>query len=335
MNARKGFTLAELLVTLSIISLLTVILVPSMTEVATMARITLCQNHLKRISEVSQTWAAKNGTWDQFSLAESWTSAVITYASPDVLLCPEGDEACLAEGEPVEDQIQIKKGSMYFPLVVGVQLYKFSDEQWKTLTGEGRKIREPVVYDGRNPDVYWWGMDDSPMGSGDDDFQDMAIRVTKNGDGTATVWVQSCTSGKPEIAWTKDGTLVPNGEWYYHNEHHYRNNNPQSKGDHIEFTLGVGGASHYAMNKAQLDMRENGKIQALDYLCSIAKSHEDNWNDAKWDPDDDGRPDFLRHRGRLNVLFTGGAVKIQWRQDVDPENVHTERALWQPGSVAR
>lgn len=331
MNARRGFTLVELMVVLSIIALLTMMVVPSMTGVATMARITLCQNNLKRISEATQTWAAENETWDQFSLAESWTTTVIQNASPDVLLCPEGEDTLLAEGTPIEEQIQIKYGSRYIPLVVGVQLYKFSDEQWQTLTGEGKKIQEPVVYDGKNPDVYWWGMDDSPMGSGDDDFQDMAIRVTKNGDGTATVWIQSCTNGHPEIAWMKDGTLVPNGEWFYHNQHHYSDNNPESQGDHIELPLGVGGASHYAMNKAQLDMRRNGKIQALDYLSSIARSHEDNWNDPRWDPDEDGRPDFLRHRGRLNVLFTGGAVKLQWREEVDPVDVYTERALWQPG----
>ena len=44
-----------------------------------------------------------------------------------------------------------------------------------------------------------------------------------------------------------------------------------------------------------------------------------------------GRPDFLRHRGRLNVLFTDGSVKLKYREDVDPgEDVEIERKLWQP-----
>jgi len=336
MNARRGFTLVELTVVLSIIALLTMIVVPSMTDLTTTARIVLCQNHLKRISEASQTWSTDVATETQgeaqprrlSTLASAgWPAIVKRLASAECLICPEG--SVLQEGSPVEQQLVIRTSptsQTAIPLVSMMEggsykVLKLSNTQWESGIAECAR-QEPVPYvpDG-NPNVYWWGYDDGAFGSGDYDFQDCAIKVTKNGDGTATIYVRTETAGKPEV-WNPELTECY-ARWDQTNVHHDRS------APCVTFKLGVGGASHYGMNGAHLDMQKGGKIQALDYLRTTAYSTDD-WSEGQWDGDEDGQPDFLRHRGRLNVLYTDGAVKLMWREEVDPADVEVERELWQP-----
>lgn len=328
MTKRRGFTLAELMVVICVIGLLVAIVVPHLVGVHTQARVLLCANHLRRISESTQAWAAEHQSWDLAPLANGGWPALVAQATDgkECLLCPEGDE--LKEGTPVEDQVIIRTSptsNTGVPLVGlmdggGYKVLKLSNTQWEADIGECARY-EPVPYvPDENPNVYWWGFDDGAIGSGDYDFQDLAIRVTKNGDGTATLYVISETAGKPEL-WSPD-LNVEYASWEDTNVYH----NAGAKG--VEFTLNVGGASHYGMNFARLDMRMPGKIQALDYCSSTAISTDD-WDNPDWDKDEDGQPDFIRHKGRLNVLFLGGSVRTVWRDEIDPVDVQVERTLWQ------
>ena len=329
MKTRKGFSLIEVIVVIALIALLTIMAVPILIGFRASVRTTLCANNLKRIGEAARIWTVDGlantnmGTkfWKQEFLIESgWTSVVMKFASDQCLLCPDANG--LPEGKPVEQQIQIKKGNWYFPLVIGPQVIKFSDTQWRELVDEGKRVYSAEFIPDDNPNVYWWGFDGAPMGVGDDDFQDIAFKITNNGDGTATVFVISETAGTPEIAWM-NGALHPQGAWQLHNVH----KNRSLKG--VTFTLKIGASSNYAMNEANLDGRDKGKLMALDYLSTTARS-TDNWDVPEWDRDEDGRPDFLRHRGRLNVLFTAGDVRLQWRDQVDPIRREVELEYWQP-----
>ncbi|MCD6303930.1 MAG: type II secretion system protein, partial [Planctomycetes bacterium] len=329
MSRRAGFTLAELMVVISIIALLVAIVVPQMATISAQARCLLCENNLKRIGQATQTWASDSTSWNLEPLAqEGWPGLVTKYThSKEVLRCPEGGE--LKEGRPVEDQIVIRispTSNVAVPLVGlmdggGFKVIKLSQTQWNSGIAECARF-EPVPYvPDNNPNVYWWGFDDGAIGRGDYDFQDLAIRVTKHGDGTASIYVTGATAGHPEV-WTADLTkcLAP---WQQINRHY----NKSAPG--ATFKLDVGGASHYGMNVARLDMRRTGKIQALDYASATAYSTDD-WDNPEWDEDQNGQPDFLRHRGRINVLFLGGSVKLMYRDDVDPADIEIERELWQP-----
>jgi prepilin-type processing-associated H-X9-DG protein len=318
------------MVVICIVALLAAIVVPHFTGVSGQARTLLCANNLRRISETTQTWATNNKAFHLAPLASAgWPGVVVNLTgSKECLTCPEGDE--FQEGHPVEDQVVIRTSptsGVGIPLVGlleggGYKVLKLSDTQWNSGIAECART-EPVPYipDGQ-PNVYWWGYDDGAIGSGDYDFQDLAIKITKHGDGTATLFVRSETAGRPEV-WTPDFStqLAP---WDQTNVHH----NPGLKG--VEFKLNVGGASHYGMNVAEMDMRSQGKIQALDYLSATAHS-TDNWDDPEWDKDENEEPDFIRHRGRLNVLYLGGSVQTKYRDEVDPVDVEIERKLWQPG----
>jgi prepilin-type N-terminal cleavage/methylation domain-containing protein/prepilin-type processing-associated H-X9-DG protein len=335
MTERRAFTLAELMVVVCIIALLMAIVVPNLVGTQTQARSLLCRNNLKEIGKSVAIWASRNNAWGLEPLASGgWPGVVANLTgSKECLKCPEGDE--LKEGCPVENQLVIRTGptsNTAVPLVGlmdggGFKVLKLSGSQWGSGIGECARY-EPVPYvPDSKPNVYWWGYDDGAIGSGDYDFQDLAIRVTKHGDGTASIYVQANTAGKPEV-WSPDLTQCY-AHWDEINV--WQKNHGHGHGTSVEFKLNVGGASHYAMNVSGLDIRMPRKLQALDYLSATAYS-TDNWNNPEWDKDEDDRPDFLRHRGRVNVLFTGGGVEPRSRDQVDPVDVQVERELWQPGS---
>jgi prepilin-type N-terminal cleavage/methylation domain-containing protein/prepilin-type processing-associated H-X9-DG protein len=334
MRRSRAFTLAELMVVVCIIALLAAIVVPHFVGVHAQARTLLCTNNLKRISEATQTWATNHRSWNLEPIASGgWPGLVVSLTgTKECLMCPEGGE--LSEGSPVEEQIVIRTSptsNVGIPLVGlleggGFKVLKLSQTQYDSGIAECAKY-EPVPYiPDKNPNVYWWGYDDGAVGSGDYDFQDMAIRVTKNGDGTATIHVVGETAGQPEL-WSPDLTKCY-AAWDEFNGWQAAHGNGRG-GTSKDFRLNVGGASHYGMNVAKLDMRMPGKLQAIDYLSATAYSI-DHWDNPEWDKNEDGRPDFLRHRNRLNVLFMDGAVKTMSREQVDPVDLAVDRALWQP-----
>ena len=330
MNTRKGFTLAELMVVVSIIALLGAILLPTLSSVFQTARTTVCANNLNRIGQCVQNRAADGQSWNLSYLAEAWVSTVNTYAGGrECLQCPEAEllGQTLQEGNPIEDQIAIKDGGsgVLVPLLPlseggGFKMLKLSNTQYQRL-GECNTI-EPIPYvPDDNPNVYWWCYDDGAIGTGDYDFQDITVRVTKNGDGTANLYIFG-GSGLAHTLWRLD-PLQQLCEARQVNTCYGATAGLNLPG------FQVGGGSNYGMNNAALDVRRVGKLQALDYMNSTATAVDD-WSSADWDKDGDRQPDFLRHRGRLNVLMTGGAVKPMWRDQVDPVNVDVDRELWEP-----
>jgi len=329
MNKSRGFTLAELMVVIGLIALLVAIIMPSYSSAGAEARRVLCLNNLNKINQATHTWATRSMSWDQHALAEGgWTAAVENLTDGhEVLRCPEGGE--LAEGSPVESLIVIRESptsNVAIPLIEmnkdggfagAFKILKLSNTQFNL--GEGKTISPgPYVPDG-NPNSYWWGYDDGAIGSGDYDFQDLTIHVTKKGDGTATLAILASTGGDPEV-WSPDfKTCYARTQDI--NEHH-------NGGKTITVKLNIGGATHYGMNTARIDMRRLDKIQLLDYPNALAAS-TDNWDDKEWDENKDGQPDFIRHRGKLNAATLGGSAKTYARWQLDPADIEVERQLWQ------
>jgi prepilin-type N-terminal cleavage/methylation domain-containing protein len=329
MNRSRGFTLAELMVVIGIIALLVAILMPTYSSTSSEARRIMCLNNLNKINQATHTWATRSQSWDQRALAEGgWTAAVENLTNGhEVLRCPEGGP--LAEGSPVESLIVIRTSPTSN---VGIPLLEMNKDggfagQFKILKlsttqfnlAEGKKMTPvPYVPDG-NPNQYYWGYDDGAIGSGDYDFQDLYIRVTKNGDGTASLFVLAETGGNPEV-WSPD-LKICYAKTEDINKHHY-------SGKGVEAKLNVGGATHYGMNNARIDMRRLDKIQVLDYPNAIAAS-TDNWDVKEWDKDKDGRPDFLRHNGRLNAATLGGSARTYFRWQLDPADIEVDRTLWE------
>jgi hypothetical protein len=294
----------------------------------------------------------------------------------------------------------------------------------------------PYVPDG-NPNVYWWGFDDGPMGEGDYDFQDLAIKVVKNNDGTATLFVLADTPEDPEIwsrglarcyartrdinkhhhhvttpatiririgtgahqggsdsasgqgvssgsHWTAGGAssawsgrqtgrgsagageqagrgaggagyqpgsgTADAGAWSLvrknvgssganggsfgggsGSQHHAPVGTSACKGGHGDspnywFPAPLDGnlpplpSSDYGTSDLPVSVMGGGKVQALDYFSSTARS-TDIWSSS---------PYFMRHFGGVNVLLTGGAVRLMSQAQVDPGDYTNFCTYWAP-----
>ncbi len=72
MGTKRGFTLIELMIVVSIIGTIVAIAVPTGMKAATESRKTICINNLRQINYAKQTWALMNkkGTEDPVDVAE-------------------------------------------------------------------------------------------------------------------------------------------------------------------------------------------------------------------------------------------------------------------------
>ena len=85
----------------------------------------------------------------------------------------------------------------------------------------------------------------------------------------------------------------------------------------------------YGMNWYAKDLAGGEKILAMDYACVVVNPIH-VWTDANLDADQNGVPDFARHRGRANVLFIDGSVKVMDPRDIDLESPSVAEYYWEP-----
>jgi prepilin-type N-terminal cleavage/methylation domain-containing protein len=109
-HARGAFTLAELMVVISIIALLAAMLVPTFSQVFHQARRVLCANKLEKIGQAYHGYNAKaqiDANADRVT-ASSWTGQVLNWMgdSGEILICPESDPKTVAGGPITMDELQ-------------------------------------------------------------------------------------------------------------------------------------------------------------------------------------------------------------------------------------
>jgi hypothetical protein len=167
--------------------------------------------------------------------------------------------------------------------------------------------------------VYYYIFEDwhDPVRS-DYDY-DISVRVTENGDGTATL------------------RLKQHGTGYNHDFIDLLNNNEvimtksqMSGTGSAEHTVSVGGhgVTSYGMN-AQIGkvINDAEKIVALDYPWIVASSGHD-WSIDKFAGAVPGIPVFARHQRRIDVLFTDGSARLKEPYEVNPANPRIQTTFW-------
>ncbi|MEN6383636.1 MAG: type II secretion system protein [Phycisphaerales bacterium] len=80
MNNKKGFTLVELLVVISIIALLLAVLIPSLSSARQQGQSLVCRSNLKQLGSAAFLWAEDNGGW---SVATSWFYPKVMWNKPN------------------------------------------------------------------------------------------------------------------------------------------------------------------------------------------------------------------------------------------------------------
>jgi prepilin-type N-terminal cleavage/methylation domain-containing protein len=332
-----GFTLIELLVVIAVIALLAMLMVPSFQGAMARGRTVACANHLKRIGEAVEGRLASANRVTRLE-SYGWPGMLVEYLGEDgsmILECPEADgiseDSMSSQHKPLEEFacISYHPGhSNRIEFIESGRMAKASQSQHDKHNGNMRAHwASGEGYQDDGSGVIYWGYEDQSVGG--DDYQDVFVKETLTPDGRSKLECQSETSGKPCI-WDKvnEEVLAHYNEinrWYAQPRY-----SATSKTVFVDSGSGTG--SNYAMNAHTVGLDDDvfGKILAVDYIWTLARS-TDQWDDEEtFDADDDGVLDFARHSGDHNVLFVGGEVKLMTPEEINPSNSTNEEKYWLP-----
>lgn len=328
----------ELLVVISIIGFLLALLAPTLLNMQSHARTALCGNNLRRIGEAVQ---ARLGSGKEVETLTpfGWPNEVGTFiGNTEILMCPEADESEAAGGvhEPIKQFIRIaydNNPNRMIEFVESGNMVKASQAQYEKYAefagGEGLSLRrvwesgEGYIDDGSG--IFYWGYEDA--GVGGDDYQDVCVKVTQYPNGWSEIQCTSATSGRPVIQDVNTGEFLVTVEEF--NRYLYGGTVANGKIVHIQ-SGGGAGVTNYAINEHNIGKYEVGRIVALDYAWTIARTG-DEWDTPRFDSDGNNRPDFARHGGRTNVLFSGGSVALMRTDDINPAtSSQVQDTYWLP-----
>ena len=329
-RADRGFTLLELLVVVAIIALLTILLAPSFRNAYHAIRAGICGNNLRRIGEAITLFYRGGPAGREVNLTASrWPEELDEYLGEGgVTYCPEGTAGSqMAQSAPISDLVSlyVENRNCDLEFIESAVVRKLSDEQYQQISWGPANMNLPAYEPGADLGVYWYVFEDL-AGGGDMDF-DIAVRVTENGDGTYTLWCTQLT-GAGYTWWLVDKINVDAAgnrsvvvhkndmDWW----------TAEAPSPDAEGIVGEGGGTNYGVNGEINNIADDvGKIVALDYPWFAARSDHD-WTADSFTGEIPGIPVFARHQGRINVLFTGGAVQLKRPDEINP--LFHQDTLW-------
>ncbi len=319
-RCRRGFTLAELMVVIAIIALLVAMLMPTLSSVYSVVRLTQCSNNLRNIRVAVAALRARDKISRTGALGvEGWRAQLSAYDSNslEVMICPEGYTLAPAwEKDDVLGKYALKTlngGTFlyYMPLIPGPACRK-----------------ENVTNGGRTYDLSFEDQRTS-TGTATGDFSynnptitieliDYDAKITVKGGGGGYNWhLVDITN---DSVYLLNDILKAAGAM---------------PGDSVllKGAVSLGGKFSYGLNSVVNDISPtNSRILALDYPAEIARiagadEVHDNW--MTW-VGSNGLYTFARHRGRCNVAMVDGSVVPMYPKDIDPKIPAQLAKYWKP-----
>lgn len=302
----RGFTLVELLIILSIITLLLVVATPTLTVVLKVARATICRGNLSRIGTVFSLTKQASGelvtTAKRTMVYPEWRNwpreAQAVCNEKDLYRCPEDDREHV-DMEALQRGVEYRStfgGGITIPLVGNV-------ENNYVLSRRGSDFTEYVFEEAGNINQNFW-----VPGSHNDGW----IRLHDTG----LIEIVSCNCGGDNQLWI-DGKPAF-GPDPSNRQHTQMRPNVGAK---VRTKLADAGLSSYGVNSyAHRYSYGSTVLVLLDYEARTAN------------PDDTAKTRELllksrRHIDRLNVLLSDGSVSTMGVSELDPILNHR---LWNP-----
>ena len=342
-NEKRGFTLAEMMVVISIIGLLVAILVPMLGNALAYERYVACTSNLKELGIAYATMYSRrrmNGLTGVGVLGAGWPKMLQPYISGSisVICCPAvGGEGVMEQASLDQYYNEVYIGGNYQGAMALSEsdspfVWKLSQTQYEAFlnAGKGRGYNYTGYKPDSNPGLYYYMLEDNAWrGGGDMDFWDVNYKIETDGINIKI-------------------TVVPGYTVYTHNL--ILGNGPgkkiliadtmHKKGETVEIP-GKGVAS-YGINTVadQIVPGDGDKILLMDYdVITAAGSQYDETGDRagqlieRWQPDPNdptGPLKFARHMRKANALFTDGSVHLMRPDDIHPNKPESCAKYWDP-----
>lgn len=319
----------ELLTVMAIIAMLIAILVPSVLGALQFAKAARCGANLR---EISKAIANLRSDEPRTRLhAASYQTTLLPYVENerDVFVCNE-------YAADSEESSELALTSLVYcrvtqtgangqrwdvELTENAYVIKISDTVYQEARSEGKfqagytGIQSgdwPYAPDD-TPNVYWLCIEDH---GNDWDFKDIMIMVTENGAdengiSTITLTLNSGPHGHRNFLVSKVGDFspieIPGGTY----------------GTNLNVTVPINeNSTSYGMHTNPEALRYDGtKAILMDYDWVVARP-TDVWDYSA------GLPPFVRHTGKMNVLFGGGEVIRMRPEEIDPADPIIQNTYW-------
>jgi len=324
---KRAFTLTELMVVIAIIALLVMVVSPSLMKAWNVARRTICQNNLAKLSTVL---AKANGGMlnpqnnisrltEYFPDQQTWPAQAFTAVSdPALFRCPEDDSPITLDYTSAHKRVEFRStygGGVAITLStqLGDNYYYLGRTGFDSAKG---KYTEYVFEEAGRILTYNW--DFWVITNHNDGF----IRIYET---TGEVVILACNCGGDNQLWI-DNKPAFGPDPTNHNCTQLRPN----VGKTVKLGNGVSTLASYAVNSfAHRYPYSSSVLVLMDYtsdgltvsMCA--------------DPDEPAkvRQQFLkslRHLDRLNILLADGSVRTTGLSQIDPAQ---NRPLWNPKNL--
>ncbi len=324
---KRAFTLTELMVVISIIALLVMVVSPTLTTTWRVARRTLCQNNLAKLSTVLAQASGANFSHpnnisqitEYFPDWQMWPAQAFTAINdPAVFRCPEDDSPKTLDYSSVHKRVEFR--STYGGGVAITLATQLGDNYYYL----GRTGSDPVkgkyteyVFEeaGR---ILTYGWDFWVITNHNDGF----IRIYEM---TGELVVLACNCGGDNQLWIDNkpafGPDTSNLNYTQLN---------RNVGKTLKLGSGVSTLASYGVNSfAHRYPYSSSVLVLMDYKS------DDLTISMSADPDEPTKVreqllKSLRHLGRLNMLKADGSVQTAGLSQIDPAQ---NRPLWNPKNL--
>jgi prepilin-type N-terminal cleavage/methylation domain-containing protein/prepilin-type processing-associated H-X9-DG protein len=290
---RRGFTLVELLVVITIIGLLMALLMPAVQSSRESARRTRCAGNLKNLGIAYQNLASRNLDRPVVEKPSGWIQTLMPYVEgqESTFICTNHDPAESTGGRMPSLSIFVK--NTQYSIALDPSHYRCRESQWV-------KDRNPNL---SFPPAIGLEIEDWT----DWDWNDLRVLIVPVPGGGFEVSALDKNAGYSFELRGEEGEVLADP---FH---------PPTK------TFVEGGKSSYGINNRVNVFQQDGeRLLLVEYHKHVAHLVGDDARDV-W-----SQQVAPRHTGTLNVLFGDGRVEVKQPRHIDPEITRIYNDLWRP-----